>query len=82
MTFFRPMDINDCYQYNNINYDPFTANFSPDFYVDYLIYFQEQCFVCDGYDRPAGYMIGKDEARDKDYHVHVSAVTVAPEFRR
>lgn len=28
-------------------------------------------------------MIGKDEGRTKDeYHIHVSAVTVAPEYRK
>lgn len=28
-------------------------------------------------------MIGKDEGRtDDEYHIHVSAVTVAPEYRK
>ncbi|CED84983.1 acyl-n-acyltransferase [Phaffia rhodozyma] len=29
-----------------------------------------------------GYMIGKSEGRGTDHHGHLSAVTVAPEFRR
>lgn len=31
---------------------------------------------------PMGYMIGKAEGQDKLWHGHVSAVTVAPDFRR
>ena len=29
-----------------------------------------------------GYVMGKVEGVDKDWHGHVTAVTVAPEFRR
>ena len=82
MSFHRPMDVYDTFRYNNINQDKFTANFSPDFYNEYLTHFPEQCYVTDSYDRIEGYMIGKDEGSRDEYHVHVSAVTVAPEYRR
>lgn len=38
---FRLMDPYDMLNYNNINYDKFTANFSPDFYNDYIVHFPE-----------------------------------------
>ncbi|CAL6020205.1 N-terminal_acetyltransferase complex ARD1 subunit [Hexamita inflata] len=82
MSFDRPLDLYDFYNSGNVNQDPFTASFSPDFYCDYLTHFPEQCFVQDQFSRIQGYMIGKDEASNADYHIHVSAVTVAPEFRR
>lgn len=41
MSFHRPLDVYDTFRFNNINQDKFTANFSPDFYNEYLTHFPE-----------------------------------------
>jgi len=41
------------------------------------------CTIAESNDgRPMGYMIGKAEGQGENWHGHVTAVTVAPEFRR
>ncbi|KAH0571496.1 N-terminal acetyltransferase complex ARD1 subunit [Spironucleus salmonicida] len=82
--FYQPMDPNHMYTYNNINHDKFTATFSPNFYSTYMVHSSSQCFVSLVGTQVRGYMIGKDEGSlSKDeYHVHVSAVTIAPASRK
>jgi len=94
---FRPLRTDDLFRTAQVNADSFTANFSVAFYLYYLSRFPEQTFLRDSPGSsvfaPAapglpphveGYMIGKDEGLEeaKEYHVHVSAVTVSPHYRR
>lgn len=106
---FRPSRVDDLFRTAQVNADPFTANFSPSFYLYYMVRFPEQGFLKEapsaavlaarGGRREAGaagstaprlpppvegYMIGKDEGLEasREYHVHVSAVTVSPNYRR
>lgn len=79
------MSYDDLFEVAHVNIDPFTVTFDPPFYTEYLSRFPEQCFVCSSATGAIkGYMIGKDEgyAEKDEYHVHISAVTVAAEYRR
>lgn len=83
MTTIRPMVMEDLRRFQNINFDMWTETFNMNFYLSYLTRWPELCLVaenCDG--SLCGYLIGKVEGVDEDWHCHVSAVTVAPEFRR
>lgn len=60
------------------------TQFGMKFYLEYLAKWPHYCKVMES---PRGtmmaYMIGKSEGNDayREWHAHVSAVTVAPEFR-
>ncbi|GIQ81190.1 hypothetical protein KIPB_002110 [Kipferlia bialata] len=79
----RLFHVDDMFCFNNINVDPYTATFSPRFYNHYMTMWPEMCVVHETVcGLLAGYMIGKAEGRGDEMHGHVSAVTVAPEYRR
>ena len=52
------------------------------FYLQYLANWPEYCLMaeCAG-GQAMGYILGKVEGADSDWHGHVTAVTVAPEYR-
>mmetsp|Transcript_10637 Transcript_10637/g.21961 ORF Transcript_10637/g.21961 Transcript_10637/m.21961 type:complete len:144 (-) Transcript_10637:27-458(-) len=53
------------------------------FYLNYLTRWPECCAVAEAPDGTiAGYIIGKVEGGGEEWHGHVSAISVAPEFRR
>lgn len=79
---FRLMTILDLFNFNNVNLDLYTENFKPDFYFEYLIKWPELCIVAEAPDGTiAGYVIGKVEGENLDWHGHVTALSVSPEFR-
>ncbi|EES99651.1 Acetyltransferase [Giardia duodenalis] len=85
VSFHRRMNADDLFSVTHIQNDPFTVTFNPRFYNTYLSRFAEQCYVYSSATGGSkGYMIAKDEgyAEKGEYHVHISAVTVAPEYRR
>ena len=52
------------------------------FYLQYLAKWPEYALVAEGPGRQCmGYILGKAEGEGEDWHGHVTAVTVAPEFR-
>ena len=52
------------------------------FYLQYLAKWPEYCLVAEGPGRQCmGYVLGKAEGIGEGWHGHVTAVTVAPEFR-
>jgi N-terminal acetyltransferase B complex catalytic subunit len=61
----------------------FCAQYHMPFYMQYLAMWPEYFSLAES---PGGnimaYMIGKAEGKGENWHGHVSAVTVAPEFRR
>jgi N-terminal acetyltransferase B complex catalytic subunit len=84
MTSIVPFEFKHLFQYNAVNVDRLTETYSLTFYGNYLNKWTE-------YQRVAlhgptqvliGYMLGKVEGDGEDWHGHVSAVTVAPPFRR
>jgi N-terminal acetyltransferase B complex catalytic subunit len=53
------------------------------FYQQYLVLWPELFVVAEAPgDRVAGYLMGKVEGKGTNWHGHVTAVTVAPEYRR
>lgn len=80
---FRRMVCSDLLQCNNVNLDSFTDNFNSAFYMGYLTQWPELCIVAETPDGTiAGYVIGKVEGVGKDWHGHVTAISVAPQFRK
>ena len=88
MATIRPMDMFDLLKFNNVNLDRLTETFYTNFYGEYLNKWGEFCVVSeDTVSNLQGYLIGKVEGYKndenmKDWHSHVSAITVAPPFRR
>lgn len=88
MATIRAMSMFDLLKFNNINLDLLTETFYTNFYGNYFIKWQEYCQVSeDSSSHIQGYLLGKVEGVKgsdvvKDWHGHVSAITVAPQFRR
>uniref|UniRef100_A0A7S2ZDF1 N-acetyltransferase domain-containing protein n=2 Tax=Rhodosorus marinus TaxID=101924 RepID=A0A7S2ZDF1_9RHOD len=79
----RRLTTDDLYKFNLVNLDPFTVTFNMHFYFQYMSQwpdFQKVMLSPNG--TIMGYMIGKAEGTGENWHGHVSAVTVAPEYRR
>ena len=86
----------DLFKFNNVNLDYYTETYNLPFYFQYLAYWPE-FFLCVNHcidtSRPGtmmGYVMGKAEGdlwnkenpNPKKWHGHVTALTVAPEYRR
>ena len=88
MATIRQMDMFDLLKYNNVNLDLLTETFHTSFYGKYLNQYGEYCVTSeDTVSNIQGYLIGKVEGFKgdnvgKDWHAHVSAVTVSPHWRR
>ncbi|NXM38403.1 NAA20 acetyltransferase, partial [Gymnorhina tibicen] len=96
MTTLRAFTCDDLFRFNNINLDPLTETYGIPFYLQYLAHWPEYFIVAEapggelmGYSAAVLtlYMftvMGKAEgsvARE-EWHGHVTALSVAPEFRR
>jgi N-terminal acetyltransferase B complex catalytic subunit len=63
--------------------DILTETYNLPFYLQYLARWPEYCLMAEGPGKQAmGYILGKAEGQGLQWHGHVTAVTVAPEFRR
>eukprot|EP00008_Paramoeba_atlantica_P007797 CAMPEP_0201489668 /NCGR_PEP_ID=MMETSP0151_2-20130828/23268_1 /ASSEMBLY_ACC=CAM_ASM_000257 /TAXON_ID=200890 /ORGANISM="Paramoeba atlantica, Strain 621/1 / CCAP 1560/9" /LENGTH=171 /DNA_ID=CAMNT_0047875343 /DNA_START=57 /DNA_END=572 /DNA_ORIENTATION=+ len=83
MTCMREFVCEDLFRFNNINLDPLTETYNNSFYLRYLSKSPEYfTLACDSHGDFMGYIMGKAEGKGKDYHGHVTAVTVAPKARR
>lgn len=77
---FRPSDL---FRMNHVNLDKLTETYNLNFYFQYMLRwpeFQQTVTSPDG--TLMAYVIGKAEGEGRIWHGHVSAVTVAPEYRR
>ena len=73
----------DLLKFNNVNLDELTETYHQPFYLEYLAKWPEYFAVQEAPDKEImGYVMGKVEGKGKDWHGHVTAVTVAPEYRR
>ncbi|EEA07870.1 N-acetyltransferase 5, putative [Cryptosporidium muris RN66] len=80
---YRPMKITDIFKFNRVNLDHFTETYNVSYYGDYLSIWPELCVICEAPDQSiVGYLIAKVEGEDKQWHGHVTALSVAPEYRR
>ncbi|NXY48091.1 NAA20 acetyltransferase, partial [Ceuthmochares aereus] len=96
MTTLRAFTCDDLFRFNNINLDPLTETYGIPFYLQYLAHWPEYFIVAEapggelmGYSAAVLMLcmftvMGKAEgsvARE-EWHGHVTALSVAPEFRR
>ncbi|KDQ14569.1 hypothetical protein BOTBODRAFT_346040 [Botryobasidium botryosum FD-172 SS1] len=83
MSITRPFKATDLLKFNNVNLDVWTETYSISFYLNYLARWPDLCSVQESPNGSImGYVIGKAEGQHTDWHGHVTAITVAPEFRR
>ena len=79
----RPMVLTDLDRFNNINLDYWTEMYTTSFYTQYLIKDPDFCVVAESSSGAlAGYLLAKVEGVDSQWHSHISAISVSPEFRR
>ncbi|KAJ8325815.1 hypothetical protein BDV3_000948 [Batrachochytrium dendrobatidis] len=83
MTAIRRFVADDLFKFNNINLDPLTETYNLSFYLGYLAQWPDLCMTAENANGTLmSYIIGKAEGHDELWHGHVTALTVAPEFRR
>jgi len=83
MSILRPFKASDMFKFNNINLDIWTETYGIGFYLSYLSRWPDLCCVQEAPNgRLMGYVIGKAEGQGTEWHGHVTALTVAPEYRR
>lgn len=78
----RPMSPSDLLRFGNVNLDIYTETFFTSFYLTYLTNYPELCVTAVCGESIAGYVMGKVEGEGRDWHGHVTALSVAPEMRR
>lgn len=83
MTTLRPFTCEDMLRFNNVNLDPLTETYGLSFYTQYLAHWPEYFQVVES---PSGeimgYIMGKAEGHGENWHGHVTALTVSPDYRR
>ncbi|PWN95536.1 hypothetical protein FA09DRAFT_301478 [Tilletiopsis washingtonensis] len=94
MAHLTPFRAHDLFRFNAVNLDHWTETYSLAFYLSYLATWPDLSYVQrapgggggGGGARGGmmGYVIGKAEGREegRERHGHVTAITVAPEYRR
>jgi len=83
MTTLRPFTCDDLFRFNGINLDPLTENFGLGFYLQYLARWPEYFMVAESPSEDLmGYVMGKCEGVGENWHGHVTAVSVGPDYRR
>ena len=59
-----------------------SSQYNLPFYLQYLANWPEYCLIAEGAGQQAmGYILGKVEGQGESWHGHVTALTVAPDFR-
>lgn len=88
MSSLRPFAIYDMLKFNNVNLDILTETYSTNFYGKYIAVWNEYNMCSENSNGMIeGYVLGKvegdkNDTQKKNWHGHVTAVTVAPYFRR
>lgn len=83
MSVLRPFKANDLFRFNNINLDVWTETYGITFYLTYLQRWSDLCFTQESpRGRLQGYILGKAEGAQTEWHGHITAISVAPEYRR
>eukprot|EP00179_Madagascaria_erythrocladioides_P001888 CAMPEP_0198309420 /NCGR_PEP_ID=MMETSP1450-20131203/1818_1 /TAXON_ID=753684 ORGANISM="Madagascaria erythrocladiodes, Strain CCMP3234" /NCGR_SAMPLE_ID=MMETSP1450 /ASSEMBLY_ACC=CAM_ASM_001115 /LENGTH=169 /DNA_ID=CAMNT_0044012177 /DNA_START=124 /DNA_END=629 /DNA_ORIENTATION=+ len=83
MTTLRRFTCDDLFKFNNVNLDVLTATYNNAFYADYFVRwpgYQSAAVAPDG--TVMAYVFGKAEGKEHNWHGHVTAVTVACEYRQ
>lgn len=83
MTTLRAFTCDDMFKFNNVNLDPLTETYGLSFYMQYLAHWPEYFQVAESpTGEIMGYIMGKAEGHGDKWHGHVTALTVAPDYRR
>lgn len=94
MTTVAPFRASDLFRFNSVNMDRWTETYSCAFYLSYLAQWPDMSYTASSArtDHIMGYVLGKAEEKERvarkgrtpdlSLHGHVTAVTVAPEYRR
>ncbi|RDX56964.1 N-acetyltransferase [Lentinus brumalis] len=83
MSVTRSFKATDLFKFNHINLDLWTETYAISFYLSYLSRWPDMCAVQETpQGRMMGYVIGKAEGSGTERHGHVTALSVAPEYRR
>jgi len=83
MSVLRPFKATDLFKFNNINLDLWTETYGINFYLGYLSRWPDLCCVQESPSgRMMGYVLGKAEGSGMEWHGHVTALSIAPEYRR
>eukprot|EP00040_Diaphanoeca_grandis_P025985 m.144754 g.144754 ORF g.144754 m.144754 type:complete len:181 (-) comp30393_c1_seq1:37-579(-) len=83
MTTTRPFVCDDLFKFNRVNLDPLTETYNLSFYFKYLARWPGYFTVAESASgRQMGYVMGKAEGPGTNWHGHVTALTVSPEYRR
>mmetsp|Transcript_4032 Transcript_4032/g.8108 ORF Transcript_4032/g.8108 Transcript_4032/m.8108 type:complete len:177 (-) Transcript_4032:28-558(-) len=84
MTTLRRFALDDLLTFNNVNLDGLTETYNIGFYLEYLSRWPEyfEAAISSNKNTMMGYCMGKSEGSEELWHGHVTAVTVAPEYRR
>lgn len=91
MTSIKPFQMQDLFELNSVNLDPFTESFNVLFYLKYLFDWPDLFFKSVEEDASAdlgsqisGYMMGKTEGSlsKMEWHTHITAVTINRNYRR
>ncbi len=79
----RKMTLDDLNNFNNVNLDFWTEMYTTSFYTTYLIKDPDLCIVAESTSGAiAGYLLAKVEGVGAEWHSHISAISVSPEFRK
>lgn len=71
------------FRFNSVNLDVLTETYTLGFYLDYLALWPAYQIAVDAPNgATSAYILGKAEGSGTNWHGHVSAVSVAPQFRR
>lgn len=65
------------------NLDYKTESFSFQYYLYYFLNHSQDCFLVNNLNNEViGYMIGKHEGLNENFHTHITALSVAPTYRK
>eukprot|EP00010_Vexillifera_abyssalis_P009023 CAMPEP_0201550728 /NCGR_PEP_ID=MMETSP0173_2-20130828/7043_1 /ASSEMBLY_ACC=CAM_ASM_000268 /TAXON_ID=218659 /ORGANISM="Vexillifera sp., Strain DIVA3 564/2" /LENGTH=172 /DNA_ID=CAMNT_0047960789 /DNA_START=72 /DNA_END=590 /DNA_ORIENTATION=+ len=83
MSITRDFVADDLFRFNNVNLDLLTETYNLGFYLEYMSSWPDyQAILTHPNGKQMGYVMGKVEGEGENWHGHVTAVTVAPPFRR
>ncbi|MBW0519255.1 hypothetical protein O181_058970 [Austropuccinia psidii MF-1] len=83
MSLLRPFKANDLFKFNHVNLDPYTETYSVSYYLQYICTWPNLINLAESPNgQVMGYVMGKMEGENEDWHGHVSAITISPSYRR
>lgn len=83
MTSITPFRATDLLSLSAVNLDVLTENYFIGFYLEYLCTWPTMFFKSENPEGVCtGYMMGKSEGQGKEWHSHITALTVSYDYRR